>query len=165
MNPEYMTYFMTYILPAGVLISAVVDDLRSRKIHNKLIIVLAVICFLSALLIQGLQGLILGFVLLLFSLLITVPLVLLKVIGGGDMKLFAVLALILPPRILVLTFVFSFLWGALLGVLKTLLDKKTSLLYFNMWFLFKFKPPSSEQLHTFPFSVSLLLGWMSALWF
>ena len=157
--------FITYILPAGILISSIVDDLRSRKIHNYLILAQTGIAVISVLIIKGPIALLYALAFMGLSLLITIPLVLLKVIGGGDMKLFAVLALVLPPNLMVWTFICSFVWGALLGVIKALLDKKISFLYLNMLFLFKFKPPSSEQLHTFPFSISLFLGWLSALWF
>ena len=157
--------FITYIVPACILISSAIDDLMSKKIHNYLILVQAGVAVISVLIIQGPMSLLYALALMGLSLLITIPLVLLKVIGGGDMKLFAVLALVLPPRLMLWTFICSFVWGALLGVIKALLDKKASLLYFNMLFLFKFKPPATEQLHTFPFSVSLFLGWLSALWF
>lgn len=157
--------FITYIVPACILISSVIDDLRSKKIHNYLILVQAGVAIISVLIVKGPVALLYALALMGLSLLITIPLVLLKVIGGGDMKLFAVLALVLPPRLMLWTFIASFIWGALLGVIKVLLDKKATLLYFNMLFLFKFKPPSTEQLNTFPFSVSLLLGWLSALWF
>ncbi len=157
--------FITYILPAGILISSIVDDLRSKKIHNYLILIQAGVAVISVLIIQGPMALLYALAFMVLSLLITIPLVLLKVIGGGDMKLFAVLALVLPPRLMLWTFVCSFVWGALLGVVKALLDKRAVLLYFNMLLLFKLKPPATEQLHTFPFSVSLLLGWLSALWF
>ena len=157
--------FITYILPAGILVSSIVDDLRSKKIHNYLILAQAGVAIVSVLIIQGPMALLYALAFMVLSLLITIPLVLLKVIGGGDMKLFAVLALVLSPRLMLWTFVCSFVWGALLGVVKAILDKKATLLYFNMLFLFKLKPPSAEQLHTFPFSVSLLLGWLSALWF
>ena len=157
--------FIAYILPACILISSVIDDLRSKKIHNYLILIQAGVAVISVLIIKGPMDLFYALALMVLSLLITIPLVLLKVIGGGDMKLFAVLALVLPPQLMLWTFIASFVWGALLGVVKALLDKKALLLYFNMLFLLKFKPPSAEQLHTFPFSVSLLLGWLSALWF
>lgn len=158
-------FFFDYILPALILISAMVDDLRSKKIHNVLILILLAISIISVLIFQGFSGLFPAFLKLLMALGIAVPLVLLKVIGGGDMKLYAVLALLLPPRILFLSLVCAFFWGALLGIIKVILDKKVGLVYMNLLSLFKLKKPSSDTLHNFPFSISLFLGWLSSYYF
>ena len=157
--------FFNYVLPALILISAMVDDLRSKKIHNVLILILLAITVLSVLIFQGFSGLLPSFLRLLMALAIAVPLVLLKVIGGGDMKLYGVLALVLPPRILFLSLVCAFFWGAILGIIKVVLDKKVGLIYMNLLSLLKFKKPSSDTLHNFPFSISLFLGWLSSYYF
>ena len=86
-------------------------------------------------------------------------------IGGGDMKLYAVLAVVLSPRALVVSFACAFFWGAILGLVKVILDKKTGLMYVNFLSLLKLKKPSSDTLHSFPFSVSLFLGWLSSFYF
>ena len=157
--------FFSFILPGFILLSAVVDDLRSKKIHNSLILFLFGMALVSVLIFQGVQGVFPALGKLLVALGIGVPLVLLKVIGGGDMKLYAVLALVLPPRALFLSLMCAFFWGAILGVIKVVLDKKTGLMYMNVLSLLKFKRPSSDMLHSFPFSVSLFLGWLSAVYF
>ena len=156
--------YMIYGLPALILISACVDDLRSRKIHNMLILFLLGLTMCSALFFQGFPWLFPAFLRFLMALCFTIPLVLLKVIGGGDMKLYAVLALSLSsPRLLFLSLICAFFYGAALGLLKVILDKKMGLLYLNFLSLLKFKKPSLETLHSFPFSISLFLGWLSAL--
>ncbi len=155
---------MSYGLPALILLSACVDDLRSRKIHNLLVLFLLILTALSALLLQGFEWLFPAFLRFLMALCFAIPLVLLKVIGGGDMKLYAVLALSLSsPRLLFLSLICAFFYGAVLGLLKVILDKKTGLLYLNLLSLLKLKKPSFESLHSFPFSISLFLGWLSAL--
>ena len=157
--------FFNYILPAFILICAVIDDLRSRKIHNVLVLILLAVTVLSILIFQGFSGLIPALLKFLMALSVTVPLVLLKIIGGGDMKLYAVLALILPPRILLFSLICAFFWGAVLGIIKVVLDKKVGLVYMNILSLFKLKKPSSDMLHSFPFSISLFLGWLSSYYF
>ena len=141
--------------------AGVVDDLRSKKIHNWLILVLLAVACLCVLGFQGLQGVFPALGKLVVALGISVPLVLMKVIGGGDMKLYAVLALVLLPKSLIMSLVFAFFWGALLGVIKVILDKKTGLMYANFLALIKLKKPNADALHAFPFSVSLFLGWLS----
>ncbi len=158
--------FFTYILPGFILLSAIVDDLRSKKIHNKLILFLLVLALLSLLIKErSVQAFLFAGLNLLMALGISAPLVLLKVIGGGDMKLYAVMGLILSPRALLISLVFAFCWGALFGIIKTILDKKASIMYMNFLFLLKLKKPSSDTLNSFPFSVSLFLGWLSAFYF
>ncbi|MDE0119487.1 MAG: prepilin peptidase [Bdellovibrionales bacterium] len=157
--------FFNIVLPAFILLSAVVDDLRSQKIHNILILVLLGVALISVLIFQGASGLFPALAKLVVSLGITVPLVLLKVIGGGDMKLYAVLSLVLSPRTLIVSLICAFFWGAILGLIKVILDKKMGLMYINFLSLLKFKKPSSDTLNTFPFSISLFLGWLSAFYF
>lgn len=157
--------FFNYILPALILLSAVLDDLRSRKIHNVLVLVLFAVALVSVLVFQGGEGLLPALLNLLVALGISIPLVLLKIIGGGDMKLYAVLALVLSPRVLIVSLICAFFWGAVLGLVKVILDKKIGLMYVNFLSLLKLKKPSSDMLHSFPFSVSLFLGWLSSFYF
>ena len=160
-----MSLFFNYILPAFILLSAVLDDLRSKKIHNYLILVLFALSLISILVVQGVEGLFPAFLKMLMALGITIPLVLLKVIGGGDMQLYAVMGLILSPRALFMSLILGFCWGAVFGVIKTILDKRTGFMYMNFLSLLKLKKPSSDTLNSFPFSVSLFFGWLSAFYF
>ncbi len=145
--------------------AGVADDLRSRKIHNWLILILLAVALLSIFFLQGYGGLFRALGKGLVALGLSLPLTLLKVIGGGDMKLYTVLALVLPPQAVISSLVCSFFWGAILGVIKLILDKKTGLVYVNLLSLLKFKRLPADTLHTFPFSVSLFLGWLSSFYF
>ena len=173
------------IFPACILLVGVLDDLRSRKIHNRLILILAalalifvfcfqinwniedlsqknqlfIFAFLSQLLMEGAIPVIGKSVL---ALGLTMPLVLMKVIGGGDMKLYVVLGFITSPRLLFFSLVFAIVWGGILGLIKSCLDKKMRTVLVNLWLLVQFKRPVSEKLTVFPFSVSLLMGWLTA---
>ena len=153
---------MTFLVPALVLLAGVVDDLRSRKIHNKLIIVLFVCSLVFVIGAYGFRGLLPALSNSVLALAISVPLVLCKVIGGGDMKLYVVLALTVSSYNLVFSMLFSFFWAAGLGLIKAVLDKKIYLLGLNLFSLFKLKKVSVDEMNTFPFSVSLFLGWLTA---
>ncbi len=176
---------MDVIFPACILLVGVLDDLRSRKIHNRLILILAalalifvfcfqinwnleeirqknqllVFAFLSQLLMEGVLP-VLGKSVLALGL--TAPLVLMKVIGGGDMKLYVVLGFVSSPRLLFFSLVFAVVWGGVLGLVKSCLDKKIRMVLLNLWLLVQFKRPISDKLTAFPFSVSLLIGWLTA---
>ena len=157
--------FFPFILPGLILLSAMVDDLRSKKIHNVLIIILFVVALLSVGIFQGLSALGPALVKLLIALGISAPLFFLRILGGGDVKLYSVLALVLSPRALMLSLVLGFVWGAILGVIKVILDKKANIMFINLLSLFKFRKLPADTLHKFPFSVGLFLGWLSSFYF
>jgi len=157
--------FLKFILPGIILLAGVIDDLRSQKIHNKLVIVLFLVTLIYIFLFQGLPGFLWALSRLFLALVITVPLVLLRIIGGGDMKLYAVLSLTLSFQGVFLSLICAFFWGAILGLIKTILDKKMGLMYSNFFSLLKLEKPSADTLNKFPFSISLLLGWLSAFYF
>ena len=176
-------FLYPYILPALVLLLACADDLRSKKIHNVLILVLLFSAFICIFIFEGVWGWIPAVLRLFLALSIAIPLTLLKVMGGGDMKLYAVLGFSLtmapdpaPASLLsalavsnfyavVMTLICGLIWGGALGLIKACLDKKAGLIYSNLIGLFKFKKPVEENLNYFPFSISLLLGWLSSFYF
>ena len=170
------------LLPAGILLAGVIDDLRSRKIHNQLILILAVLAilfvlgkviwsyeiqhanpifhFFSQLCLLGLLPLIgKSFLALCLSL----PLIFLRVMGGGDMKLYIVLSFVSSPRLIFFSLFFGLAWGGVLGLIKVCLDKKLFQILKNLCLIIQFKTPHSDKLSVFPFSVSLLIGWLTAI--
>ncbi len=115
---------VTWLLPSLVLSCAIVDDLRSRKVHNILSVVLAVGSLTVALGIHGHKALVPIAVSSAVAIGLTLPLVLVRALGSGDMKIFAVFAIAYPwaPMSLVWILFYSLFWGALLGVYKALLE-------------------------------------------
>ena len=53
------------------------------------------------------------------------------------------------------------IWASLLGLFKIIFAGKIKDLLWNLFFLFKFKTLNKERLHTMPFSICLLFGWLS----
>ncbi len=171
-----------YIWPFILLTLGVIDDLRSRKIHNRLILILMALTllvvvifqvpwggfsntsFLDFLSLQIGMGIVLPMLVrVITATILTVPLVLLKVIGGGDMKLYILLAFIVPFWELMLSYFFAFFWAGMLGLLKSLFDKKFLGLIMNLLTIAKLQKPESQALNMFPFSIGLLFGWLSAI--
>ncbi len=152
-----------FLLPTALLLIAVVDDLRSRKIHNKLILILLPFSLSFVVLLKGLIGLKVGLISALLAFVIGVPLNLGRVIGGGDLKVLILFALTVNWITLSYSFFYSLPWALLLGVFKILFDKKFKDFLSNLFliFLFKLKKTNTESLHTIPFSIALLLGWLS----
>ena len=156
-----------------ILLAGVADDLRSRKIHNKLIVILCSLTLVFLVLspslpfvppgdiLTGPGGLVPALFRLILALVLAAPLVFLKVMGGGDMKLFMVLSLLLSYGNMFWLLMGALVWAALLGLIKAVLDKKSLLLALNIWNLLKWQRVSSDELSTFPFSVGLLLAYLS----
>ena len=145
-----------------ILISALIDDLKSRKIHNKLLLCLIPLALLAVLLTQGWSGLLSTSLLSSFgALLISLPLYFLRIIGGGDLKLYVTVALTWSLPAVFWSLVLALPWGGFLGLIRSVLQGKALIIWSNMLNLIKFQKVEKEALQTFPFSVVLLLGWLS----
>ena len=154
---------MSYLLPGLILLIACIDDLRSKKIHNKLILIMLAFALPAVFLLNGWEGLMAGGLSALFALLFAVPLTLAGVIGGGDLKLFFLLALTLNFRELFLIAIYSLPWALLLGLIKIALDKKLKDFFWNILFLFKHRSAKGLKFHSIPYSVALFMAWLSFL--
>jgi Flp pilus assembly protein protease CpaA len=145
----------TFILLAGV-----VDDLRSRKIHNSLLVGLLLLTVLAVFTIRGFEGIGYGFMCLVLSLVLTFPLTYLRALGGGDMKLFAVFALTSDPASVMWVLLYSLVVGALMGLVRATLsgDLLTVLRSTTLVALDRANRPTGE--FNIPFSVALFFGWL-----
>ena len=151
------------ILVSGlILISALVDDLKSRKIHNKLLLCLIPVALIAVLLTQGWMALLSTSLLSAFmALVIALPFYFLRIIGGGDLKLYVTVALTWNLTAVFWSLVLALPWGGFLGLIRACLQGRAYIIWTNMLNLIKFKKVEKEALQTFPFSVVLLLGWLS----
>ncbi len=154
-----MNLDLTKLVILFLCLGAVAQDLTSRKVSNKSVVLaflslLAVIGFvggissLSAGLLGGLFCFGVGFLLWRFG-----------VLGAGDVKVMAVLALSLPwARSLEFLF-YSLVWGSILGGIGLLLDKTL----FQESRILNFHPMMTIRSHRFrnhkiPFTVAILFG-------
>lgn len=150
------------LLPTSLLIASVVDDLKTKKVHNWLILTMAGIAVLYQLIINGLAGLGQGALGMLVAILVCLPLVLVKGLGAGDLKVLAVLGLATNWNVAVWTAFFSLVWGALFGVLQAVFSGQALVLAKNTFDLLK-KSTRTEvkNLHRIPYTVALLFGWLT----
>lgn len=149
------------ILTGFVLLAGGVDDLRSRKIHNHLILLLLPFVLAGVFLIKGPQGLLPAFAGFITALVIGLPLTLGKIIGGGDFKLLLLFGLTLNATGVFFSFVCALPWALFLGVVKMALDKNLKSFASNLFSLAQLKKPRRQQLHTIPFSIALIFGWLT----
>ncbi|MCY4512161.1 MAG: prepilin peptidase [Bdellovibrionales bacterium] len=150
-----------FLLTTLILAVGVGDDLRSRKIHNKLILFLLPVALIGTILLKGFSGILTSGLSALLACIMGVPLYLTKIVGGGDLKLLVVFAFTASWMDAGLSLLYALPWALLLGVFKIVLDKKFRDFIANLIFLTKFQKPELSTLHTIPFSLALLFGWLT----
>lgn len=152
-----------WALATFILVAGLVDDLRSRKVHNSLIISLFAVVAVGTLYFRGPLGSLPGVGALILSLVATIPLFAARIWGGGDVKLFAVFALAVDPATMFWTLLYSFFWGALFGVTHAALRKQLMSVVKNTYRIATRQKVVAPQLQKIPYSFALLLGWFTQL--
>lgn len=151
-------------IPSLILIVAAVDDLKTRKIHNWLVGTCFIVATVSVTLVYGWQGFTSGFVASSLALTLTLPLVLVKALGAGDMKIMLAFAMVSQWQIVFWVIVYALMWGAILGLIKAFIDKRGLLLLRNTFFIATRKLSASDPGMTkIPFSIALIFGWLTQL--
>ena len=158
-----MPIFLQYILPATILIAALVDDLKTRKIHNKLVIVCFSVSFVIIAATGGLTGIKISLLASATALIIMLPFVLMKALGAGDMKLMMAFGIASNPNDVFWIIIYSFFWGAILGLFKAIMNKQGVELLKNTVKLASKKIKSQDELHKIPFTVALFFAWLTQL--
>lgn len=154
-----------WVVATITLIAGMIDDLRSQKVHNVLVIALFGAVLAANLVIRDFQGLMVGLAALGLALAITVPLFAFRILGGGDVKLFAVFALAIDPISMFWTLIYSFIWGGLFGLTRATLQKELLVLVRNTYKIARRQTVQPQQLHKIPYTFALLLGWLTQLTF
>lgn len=151
------------ITQAGILGTGVIDDLRSRKFHNWLFLACCAVALIVVMVTKGAAGAylsVLGFV---AGIVVLLPLVLAKMIGAGDMKLLAAFGIVAGWNTVVSVAVMSLVWGALFGLAKIAVSGQLKALVANMVSIVLLKKSEGLELHRMPYTVALLMGWLSHL--
>jgi prepilin peptidase CpaA len=154
-----MQTFLTILL----LIAGVVDDLRTQKVHNQLIIAVFSIALIFVVSTQGLQGLLLATLSMLTAALAIVPLYMMRVLGGGDVKLFLAVSPLLGWQEILLTLLASMIWGSILGIFQVVLKGQIKSFSQNLLAIFHRSRLPEQSVHKMPFTVALFFGYLSSL--
>lgn len=145
------------------LIAGMVDDFRSRKVHNQLVLILFPLALLFSLYFRGLDGTLLGVGTLVGALVITLPFFVGRILGGGDVKLFTVFAFCVEPKSVFYTLLYSFVWGALFGITRAALQKELMSLVRSTYRAGRGQRLQRQEVHTIPYTFALLMGWFTQL--
>lgn len=150
-----------WALATVTLIAGLVDDFRSRKVHNVLVLSLFAVVIAGSLYFRGLEGTALGFGTLFGALLLTVPLFMGRVLGGGDVKLFAVFSFCIDPASMFYTLLYSLVWGAVFGIMRAALQRELLTLVRSTYRVTRRQKLQPQEIHSIPYTFSLLLGWFT----
>ena len=154
--------FIPTLIPSLILIVGLIDDIYFRKFHNWLFLTLFAFALSFSAFFNGLDGVIKGTYGLFLVLAITLPLVLLGIIGAGDMKLLMVFAIATNTHAVFNVIFISFLWGSLMGLMYVVISGRlVECLYNLQGLLFYQVKPIKSSLHVIPYTVPLFLAWLT----
>lgn len=150
----------------AILLAGVVDDFRSRKFHNWLFLACSAVALVVVLATHGIWGAGLGIAGFTAGLVIFLPLVLLRIVGAGDMKLMAAFGLVAGWNAVLAVAFYSLFWGAAFGVLQVILKGEFRGFVRNIGAMTIHRGHQSPtELHRIPYTAALLVGWFTYLFF
>jgi prepilin peptidase CpaA len=154
----------TIVTATLILLAGVVDDMRSRKFHNWLFVTLTVCAITFAVLTgggwMGLNTSLVGFA---TGLIAFLPLVLIHVVGAGDMKLIAAFGAAVGFSAVLDVAIYSLLWGVIFGLVQIAIKGQLTQLVKNLAAISKMQDRTKLQLHTIPFTVAIFMAWLTHL--
>lgn len=151
------------VIPSLILITGVVDDMRSRKVHNALVVGLFSAAVLGQFIFAGVAGLQQGSLGALMAIAACLPLVLSRILGAGDMKLMVAFGMATSWQATLTVLIWSLVWGAVLGLTRAIVAGDFVRLLTSTYLLATRTKPPEAALHKIPYTVALLFGWMSYL--
>ena len=155
---------LAHLVPSIILFAGLVDDLRSRKVHNWLVLSAMVFAIVGTYFLGGgFDGLKEGLLGCGVAIALMLPMVLLGMLGAGDMKLMMAFGLSTDTTTVLWVVIYSFIWGAILGLIRALLQKEGWNLLKNMFLILKGKKREEIKYHKIPFTVALFFGWLTHL--
>lgn len=154
---------MATLVPTLILLVGVVDDIWTKKFHNKVFVGSLIFAGVFCLVAGGISQLGIGIMSLLTAFVVMMPMVLLKVVGAGDLKLMMAFGLASHWQDVVGALMYSLLWAMVFGLIKAALDKKLILVFKNVGNIVTKRDVDMNALHRIPYTVPLFFGWMSQL--
>ena len=150
----------------GLLSVAVIMDLRSMRISNRLILIGLGIALVRRVICDGMQGVLTGVFLISFPVIILYLLFLAGALGAGDIKLFSLIGGFVNFKELIWCMIYAFIFAALLSLAKMLYHRtffvsmKSVILYFNEMLMGNLHPYETTRgnVQKIHFSVAVLVG-------
>jgi prepilin peptidase CpaA len=154
---------VSILAATAILIAGVVDDLKTRKFHNWLFLTVSGFALIVLFLTRGVSGLPEGALGFAAGIAIMLPLVLMKIIGAGDMKLTAAFGILAGSGAVLSVAIFSLVWGVVFGLARAAFAGQLGLIANNLATLALTKGKQPIQAHRIPYTVAILMGWLTHL--
>jgi Flp pilus assembly protein protease CpaA len=145
-----------------VLLAGVADDLRSRKAQNQIALLGIVFGLGCVLAVQGLSGLMMAGLSVLVALTAIIPLLLMKMVSRGDVKLFVAVSVLLTWQQILLALMGAMIWGSLIGVGQILRKGEGKVFLKNLCTVFTRTKLQTQQVHQVAFPMALLCGFLTS---
>lgn len=152
--------FGTILLPSIILAVSAFEDIRTKRVTNKLLLSLFAVVFIVQLLVlkqfefaESISGVVTAFLLL-------SPLFLLKALGAADIKVFMLLGFLTGPYQILNIFIFSLVCAVIFGFAIVVQKKGSAVFFQNIKNILTFKKDQVSNLQHIPFTVALLAGWI-----
>lgn len=116
---------LKHIILSLFLAIAIIDDIRSYRIHNSIVVSAFVAGLILNLIQRGFHGLLLSLLAALIPIVILFPLFALRMLGSGDIKLFCAIGSIMGIEFIFNSMIFAFLAGGVISLGITLTRKNT----------------------------------------
>jgi prepilin peptidase CpaA len=159
-----MIHTLSIIIPTLILLIATVEDLRSRKIKNLIVVAMILFAFTVALVFDGWHSIPWSLLSLTTAFLLGFPLFVMGVLGAGDVKVFMAFAVLMSWDAVLFVGVTSLFWGAAIGIARSLISGHGKTLMTNTWGLLRYqRKPIQSELTFIPYTVALFFGWGSYL--
>lgn len=155
--------FPQTLLALTLLGMGVMNDLHSRKVKNGIVLGGLAIGLLYASLTHGFLGFTTALTSFMTALVAVLPLYLMRVFAGGDVKLFLAVSVLLNWQEVLMTLLFGIIWGAILGVVQVVLKGDLQSLLHNVRSVLRRERVSEQAVHKIPFTVAFLFGYLSSL--
>jgi prepilin peptidase CpaA len=151
------------LIPSLILLVAVIFDVKTYKIPNEWVVISIILALLSSYYFYDFEGLKQGAMGAGIAIMMMLPLVLLGVLGAGDMKLMFAFGLASTYPAVFTVIVFSFLWAAIVGLLFAVLKGRAVELLMHMFRIVTTGQSDKEGLQKIPYTIALMLGWITFL--
>lgn len=150
-----------FIITLLALAAGVIDDLRSRKVHNSLILKIFCVATLASLVLGGPSTIFQIVSAIIGAFVFCLPLYLTRTLGGGDVKLLIAISPLWGWADIGALLVYSLIWGAILGVFSIVLKGQLKPFLGNLLQMAIRNPVQKHQLHKIPYTVAMFFGFLT----
>lgn len=147
--------------PSVILLVAMILDVKTFKIPNTWVVISIFLALASSYYFYQFDGIKQGAIAGGVAIAMMLPLVLLGVLGAGDMKLMFAFGLATTYSAVFTVIVLSFFWAALVGIIFSLIKGRAFELLMNTIRIMSSAPSDKKDLQKIPYSIALTLGWVT----